>query len=486
MNNELIKLAQSNIREAMIAEFAKNREVIGSHIMNRRTPRHVKEIVFYAMARNNAITYFLSLENPSPSNLYPPFPTDQEYLKLMQKVGATRYPFSIRYRAERAFWEDYTHLDYKRKRHFLDTPLPDKPSLSESFLNLNSSAADKTQMYKILLYIGRILVGTLTFIYEGFWIILIGGIIIISVVGQIKLAFFSEESSSYNTFNQGGITDGNYSPSWSSDDAQTPDTSGQAGFGNNGMTRYDATDESETDPLSAPDTEINKEQKEVAPVADIAAAPDQQEQNRNNSRVLADSLLSDSTQESFNVDKERLTLGSTKEQVVKVLGNPDSASDSSYTYGFSQINFENNKIVGWFTIDQPLEISLGEKKEGAPPFTIGSSKQEVVDAMGTPGSLYNDAFEYQLSRINFDSDNKVSGWFTIDEPLNVEIKSNIATAHPFAVGSTIEEVVAIMGTPDSYSGDQIGYEYSIVFIQDGKVSKYSDISHNLITTELSN
>ncbi len=483
MDNELIKLAQSNIREAMIAEFAKNCEMIGRHIMNRRTPRHIKEVVFYAMARNNAITYFLSLENPSPSNLYPPFPTDQEYLKLMQRVGATRYPFGIRYRAERTFFEDYTHLDYKRKRHFLDAPLPDKPSSSESFLNLNSSVVDKTRLYKILCYLGRILVGTLTFIYEGFWIILISGIIIIAVVSQIKLAFFSEESSSHNTFNQGGITDGNYSPSWSSDSVQIPDTSGQTGFGNSGMTGYDAVDESETDQSPSSDEEINNEQEEVAPVSDIAAVSDQQEQASNNSRILADSLLSDSNQESFHVDKGRLTLGSTKEQVAKVLGNPDSASDSSYTYGFSQINFENNKIVGWFTIDRPLEISLGEKKDNAPPFTVGSSKKEVVDAMGTPSSLFNDAFEYQFSRINFDSDNKVSGWTTIDEPLNVEIKSNIADAHPFAIGSTLEEVVAIMGTPDSYSDDRIGYKFSVVFIQDGKVSQYSDISHNLITIE---
>ncbi len=463
MDNELIKLAQSNIREAMIAEFAKNREMIGRHIMNRRTPRHIKEMVFYAMARNNAITYFLSLENPSPSNLYPPFPTDQEYLKLMQRVGATRYPFGIRYRAERTFFEDYTHLDYKRKRHFLDAPLPNKPKI-----------------YQWLEYVGDVVV----FIFTYWWVIAIGLVVLMYLGNRNDSVHYSGNSSTqHNTFNQGGITDGNYSPSWSSDSVQIPDTSGQTGFGNSGMTGYDAVDESETDQSPSSDEEINNEQEEVAPVSDIAAVSDQQEQTSNNSRILADSLLSDSNQESFHVDKGRLTLGSTKEQVAKVLGNPDSASDSSYTYGFSQINFENNKIVGWFTIDQPLEISLGEKKDDAPPFTVGSSKQEVVDAMGTPSSFFNDAFEYQFSRINFDSDNKVSGWTTIDELLNVEIKSNIADAHPFAIGSTLEEVVAIMGTPDSYSDDRIGYKFSVVFIQDGKVSQYSDISHNLITIE---
>ncbi|MCL9659677.1 hypothetical protein L2089_03210 [Paenibacillus hunanensis] len=463
MDNELIKLAQSNIREAMIAEFAKNREMIGRHIMNRRTPRHIKEMVFYAMARNNAITYFLSLENPSPSNLYPPFPTDQEYLKLMQRVGATRYPFGIRYRAERTFFEDYTHLDYKRKRHFLDAPLPNKPKI-----------------YQWLEYVGDVVV----FIFTYWWVIAIGLVVLMYLGNRNDSVHYSGNSSTqHNTFNQGGITDSNYSPSWSSDSVQIPDTSGQTGFGNSGMTGYDAVDESETDQSPSSDEEINNEQEEAAPVADIAAVSDQQEQTSNNSRILADSLLSDSNQESFHVDKGRLTLGSTKEQVAKVLGNPDSASDSSYTYGFSQINFENNKIVGWFTIDRPLEISLGEKKDDAPPFTVGSSKKEVVDAMGTPSSLFNDAFEYQFSRINFDSDNKVSGWTTIDEPLNVEIKSNIADAHPFAIGSTLEEVVAIMGTPDSYSDDRIGYQFSVVFIQDGKVSQYSDISHNLITIE---
>ncbi len=466
MYNEWIKLAQSNIREAMTVEFETNRQTIEHHVMNRRTPRHIKEIVFYAMARNHAITHFLSLDNPSPQDLFPPFPNDEEYWKLMKRVGATRYPFRIRYRAEHNFLQDYTHLDYKRIRYFLDTPLPEKPI-----------------RYKVFEYIGNTVGLVLTLSIQYWWIIAISLVFLVYLSNQNDYKSYSGASSGNNTFNQGGATEGNYSPSWSSDSVQIPDTPDQAGFGNSGVTGHDGANESAIEQISESNVVSNTEQQEqvdlVSDVNNNIDVPDQQDPSTNKERVLADSLLSELNQESH---KEHLTLGSTKKEVVNVLGQPDNASDSNYSYGFSQIYFENNKVVGWSTIDEPLEMSLGEKKDDAPPFTLGSSRQQVVDAMGTPSSVHPDSFEYDLSHISF-SDDKVSGWYTINEPLNVEIKSDIKQARPFAVGSTIEEVFAIMGTPDSYNEMSLGYEHSIIFIKDGKVNSYSDISHNLITAE---
>jgi hypothetical protein len=47
----------------------------------------------------------------------------------------------------------------------------------------------------------------------------------------------------------------------------------------------------------------------------------------------------------------------------------------------------NDHIIGWNNINHNLKVSIGSKKKGAAPFTIGSSIQDVIDAMGTPTSI---------------------------------------------------------------------------------------------------
>lgn len=57
----------------------------------------------------------------------------------MYKIGATRYAHHVKIKAEHQLFLDYTHADYKRKRHFLDEELPEQPKLSKiwgAFLNV--------------------------------------------------------------------------------------------------------------------------------------------------------------------------------------------------------------------------------------------------------------------------------------------------------------------------------------------------------------
>ncbi|MDQ0878989.1 hypothetical protein QFZ77_007648, partial [Paenibacillus sp. V4I3] len=55
----------------------------------------------------------------------------------------------------------------------------------------------------------------------------------------------------------------------------------------------------------------------------------------------------------------------------------------------------------------------------------------------------------------------------------------VAGAGPFKVGSTVKDVLAVMGTPDSYSASSMSYGHSLVFFSDGVVTSYSDINNNL-------
>ncbi|KQU13007.1 hypothetical protein ASG65_11695 [Bacillus sp. Leaf13] len=110
------------------------------------------------------------------------------------------------------------------------------------------------------------------------------------------------------------------------------------------------------------------------------------------------------------------TFGSTKDEVKKVMGEPEEKEQfgnvSSWRYQDSSVEFdENEKVAGWSNFSHILKVSVGSKKEGALPFTKGSSIEEVANAMGTPDAVtqWGALWHYQNSIVEFDGET-VIGW----------------------------------------------------------------------------
>jgi curved DNA-binding protein CbpA len=175
------------------------------------------------------------------------------------------------------------------------------------------------------------------------------------------------------------------------------------------------------------------------------------------------------------------TLGSTEEEVKAVMGTPSSAGYGMWSYEYSIVNFDSNgKVTGWSDISNNLKVSIGAKIKDAAPFTLGSTSKDVVDAMGTPTSINFDMWSYEYSIVNFDASGKVVGWSNISNNLKVTIGTKKKDALSFTIGSTKQQVVDAMGTPTSINYDMWSYEYSIVnFDSNGMVTGWSDISNNL-------
>ncbi len=115
------------------------------------------------------------------------------------------------------------------------------------------------------------------------------------------------------------------------------------------------------------------------------------------------------------------TLGSNKQAVVDTMGTPTSIiSDLSWLYGLSSVSFNSKgTVVGWSNIEENLNVSIGTKKVNSPYFTLGSNKQAVVEAMGTPTSIISDlSWLYGLSSVSFNSKGTVVGWSNIEGNLN--------------------------------------------------------------------
>ena len=179
------------------------------------------------------------------------------------------------------------------------------------------------------------------------------------------------------------------------------------------------------------------------------------------------------------------TVGSTKDQVLAVQGTPTSFSDTSFEYGLSSVTFWNDRVMSWQNhSSNPLRVRIvpsASVNTKLGYFTVGSTKDEVLAVQGTPTSFSETAFEYGLSSIKF-RDGRVVGWQNYSSnPLNVRLAPsgpvNTKLAF-FTVGSTKDEVLAIQGTPSSFSETTFEYGLSSVTFQNGRVVNWQNYSSN--------
>lgn len=105
------------------------------------------------------------------------------------------------------------------------------------------------------------------------------------------------------------------------------------------------------------------------------------------------------------------SLGSSKDEVVRVQGAPTRVEGNKWSYGFSEIYFRNDVVVGFNNFFNSLKVTvLPSGDPGALPsrnyFTIGSTRDEVLAVQGTPTVVQGNMWSYQLSEVLF-ADGKV-------------------------------------------------------------------------------
>ncbi|MEC2132252.1 J domain-containing protein [Brevibacillus centrosporus] len=205
----------------------------------------------------------------------------------------------------------------------------------------------------------------------------------------------------------------------------------------------------------------------------------------------AEQLINPSVRPSLS----HFTLESSKEEVLSIMGAPSSSHKTyqgeTWSYGLAQVDFnEQGKVIEWADIGNKLKVSIGVAKPKVPPFTLGSPKKEVIEAMGTPNTLRNsfggETWSYDLSSIEFNQQGQVIGWSEIGTKLYVSIGDENPEAAPFTMGSSLKDVINAMGTPTAFrmtfSGVTWGYGLSSVeFDRNGIVVGWSDIQGNLKT-----
>jgi len=190
-----------------------------------------------------------------------------------------------------------------------------------------------------------------------------------------------------------------------------------------------------------------------------------------------------------------IKLGATRSEVIDMMGPPtritpfSAIEEEIWWYPQSSLTFKHGKldsIQNSGDLRNGLEASLGDKVPGAPPFKVGSTKNEVIAAQGSPtrvsrfDRLNMEIWYYGLATVTFRND-RVAEWLNIGFGLNVDMGKKNPNAPPFSVGSTKDEVIASEGTPDSIKlfpalKQEIWfYGFSAVTFKDGAVIAWNNL-----------
>ena len=122
--------------------------------------------------------------------------------------------------------------------------------------------------------------------------------------------------------------------------------------------------------------------------------------------------------------KEFFTVGSTKDEVLTVQGAPTQISGNRWSYGFSYVDFEKERVIRWYSSRlDPLHIKMtpsGEPGEAKEFFTVGSTKDEVLAVQGTPTRISGNRWSYGFSYVDFEKERVIRWYSSEHDPLKIE------------------------------------------------------------------
>ncbi len=173
------------------------------------------------------------------------------------------------------------------------------------------------------------------------------------------------------------------------------------------------------------------------------------------------------------------------EDVTSVMGTPQTLCIDErgivLEYGKSFVYLSSDyEVKDWYNKGE-LKIRKVVVDENAPAIRLGSSKYDVVKAMGDPDRVDGDSrrrWFYQDSWLNFNSEGAVEGW---SDTGNLKL-ADLAAADktPIRIGSLRDEVFASAGTPEYYFDKQIKYGNSLILHdQNNRVTEIQNKDKNL-------
>ena len=172
-----------------------------------------------------------------------------------------------------------------------------------------------------------------------------------------------------------------------------------------------------------------------------------------------------------------LSIGSTKEEVLQILGTPSDIIGNMWFYRLSSITFRNDRIVG-YSGGSNLKIKIFPAKKAEKNYLdLNSPKDDVLSILGTPSDIIGNMWCYRLSSITFRNDRVVG--YTGGKSLKFILKPNFSGQGSrkerigVFVGSTKNDVIFSIGTPSDIIGNMWFYRLSSITFRNDRVVGYT-------------
>lgn len=101
-----------------------------------------------------------------------------------------------------------------------------------------------------------------------------------------------------------------------------------------------------------------------------------------------------------------ITIGLTRDEVIDQIGTPTASAENKLVYGRSELYLKDNSVIGWRIdpVSSPIRVKVWPESyvdQGLDSFTVGSSMDVVLAVQGTPMAFSEDKFEYGGSEVYF-------------------------------------------------------------------------------------
>jgi len=176
-------------------------------------------------------------------------------------------------------------------------------------------------------------------------------------------------------------------------------------------------------------------------------------------------------------------IGSSMEDVLESMGSPTtviSSREPEWRYEASHIKFRDNKVVEWKNLYNQLDRGMIKPVEGANYLSIGMTKENVVNALGSPTmvlAINPDVWLYQASHVKF-RENCVIEWKNQYNQLDHGMKKPENSIEYLDIAATEGLVLELLGSPTSILASNHNiwkYESSHIKFKNHKVVEWKNM-----------
>lgn len=185
--------------------------------------------------------------------------------------------------------------------------------------------------------------------------------------------------------------------------------------------------------------------------------------------------------------KAYIELGSTKEFVKHLMGEPSESSVDFWTYGTSHVKFnQEGLLVAWKNMFNELTEYMQPYVPTDQKLQIGMTKEEVLQVLGAPTAIIDaspEEWKYEASHVKFDVHGQVNEWKNVYDQITYGLQGpELGNNLHLEIGMEKKDLLRCLGAPSmllAMDPNTWHYQASHVKLQHDRVIEWVNLYNQL-------